>query len=92
MLKDKDIDAVILAGGDYPTALRPLHILLQAPMVVCCDGGADRYIAEGHTPDIIIGDGDSLSAENRTRFADRITIRSQDNRDSTVGDFIHYAM
>ena len=72
MLKDKDIDAVILAGGDYPTAPRPLHILLQAPMVVCCDGGADRYIAEGHTPDIIIGDGDSLSAENRARFAERI--------------------
>lgn len=72
MLKNRDIDAVILAGGDYPAAPRPLQILLQAPMVVCCDGGANRYIAEGHTPDIIIGDGDSLSAENRARFAERI--------------------
>lgn len=72
MLKDIEIDAAILAGGDYPAAARPLQILLQAPLVVCCDGGADRYIAEGHTPDIIIGDGDSLSEENRTRFADRI--------------------
>ena len=65
MLKNRDIDAVILAGGDYPAAPRPLHILLQAPMVVCCDGGADRYIAEGHTPDIIIGDGDSLCTADR---------------------------
>lgn len=84
MLKNKDIDAVILAGGDYPAAPRPLHILLQAPMVVCCDGGADRYIAEGHTPDIIIGDGDSLSAENRTRFADRIIYDAdQETNDQT---------
>ena len=49
MLKDKDIDAVILAGGDYPAAPRPLHILLQAPMVVCCDGGADR----GGNPEVV---------------------------------------
>lgn len=72
MLHNKETDAVILAGGDYPTAERPLQILLQSKLVVCCDGGADHYIAEGHTPDIIIGDGDSLSAENRQRFADRI--------------------
>ena len=84
MLKNRDIDAVILAGGDYPAAPRPLQILLQAPMVVCCDGGADGYIAEGHTPDIIIGDGDSLSAENRTRFADRIIYEAdQETNDQT---------
>ncbi len=84
MLKDREIDAVILAGGDYPTAARPLQILLQAPMVVCCDGGADRYIAEGHTPDIIIGDGDSLSEHNRTRFAERIIYNpDQETNDQT---------
>ena len=69
MLNNKDIDAVILASGDYPTAERPLTILSQSRFVVCCDGGADGYIQRGHTPDIIIGDGDSLSAETRSRFA-----------------------
>lgn len=84
MLHNKEIDAVILAGGDYPTAERPLQILLQSKLVVCCDGGADHYIAEGHTPDIIIGDGDSLSAENRQRFADRIILDSdQETNDQT---------
>lgn len=84
MLQNRVIDAVILAGGDYPTAERPLEILHQAKMVICCDGGADRYIAEGHTPDIIIGDGDSLSAENRTRFADRIIYEAdQETNDQT---------
>ena len=63
------IDAVILANGDYPSAETPLQILLQGRYVVCCDGGADNYISRGHTPDAIIGDGDSLSEENRRRFA-----------------------
>lgn len=84
MLQNRNIDAVVLAAGDYPTAHRPLEILAEAAMVVCCDGAADRYIAEGHTPDIIIGDGDSLSEENRTRFADRIVYEAdQETNDQT---------
>ena len=55
-----DIDAVILAGGDYPTAPLPTQILREAPYVACCDGGANEYIARGFMPHIIIGDGDSL--------------------------------
>ncbi|MDO5496914.1 MAG: thiamine diphosphokinase [Alistipes sp.] len=72
MLKQSQIEAVILANGDYPSAELPLQILLQGRYVVCCDGGADHYIAKGYTPDAIIGDGDSLSEENRRRFADII--------------------
>ena len=65
-----EIDAVILANGDYPSSPLPLKVLNEAPYVVCCDGGADEYIAKGHLPDIIIGDGDSLSEENRLKHAD----------------------
>lgn len=61
--------AVILANGEYPTASMPLQILEKAPFVVCCDGGADGYIARGRVPDVIIGDGDSLSEENRKRYS-----------------------
>lgn len=62
-------DAVVLANGEYPTNPQPLRILAEAPYVVCCDGGADEYIRRGNVPDVIIGDGDSLSPENRERFA-----------------------
>ena len=65
----KEIDAVILANGDYPSASIPLKILGEAPYVVCCDGGANEYIAQGHLPNVIIGDGDSLSEENRIKYA-----------------------
>lgn len=65
----KEIDAVILANGDYPSASLPLKVLEEAPYVVCCDGGANEYLAKGHLPDVIIGDGDSLSEDNRLKYA-----------------------
>lgn len=68
----KEIDAVILANGDYPSAPLPLQVLEKAPYVVCCDGGANEYLAKGYLPDVIIGDGDSLTEENRTRYASLI--------------------
>ena len=68
----KKVDAIILANGDYPSADVPVQLLKEAPYVVCCDGGANEYIEKGYTPDIIIGDGDSLSEENRRLYADLI--------------------
>ena len=68
----KKVDAIILANGDYPSADVPVQLLKEAPYVVCCDGGATEYIEKGYTPDIIIGDGDSLSEENRRLYADLI--------------------
>ena len=67
-----DIEAVVLANGDYPFADVPFQLLKRAPCVVCCDGGANEYIERGCLPDIIIGDGDSLSETNRLKYADLI--------------------
>ncbi|MBE6299828.1 MAG: thiamine diphosphokinase [Bacteroidales bacterium] len=79
-----NIDAVILANGEYPSHEIPLQILYNANYVVCCDGGADAYIAQGCTPDAIIGDGDSLSAENRERYSSIIYyVPDQDTNDQT---------
>ena len=61
-------EAVILANGEYPTHVLPLKILEEAKFVVCCDGAANEYILRGHTPDIIIGDGDSLSPVSYTHL------------------------
>ena len=64
--------AVIIANGEYPTSPQALEVMRSAHYTVCCDGGADAYIERGGMPDAIVGDGDSLSEENRTRFASRI--------------------
>lgn len=80
----QQIEAVVLANGEYPTAPLPLQILKEAPYVACCDGGADAYIAHGYVPDIIIGDGDSLSEENRLRYAHLLyRISEQETNDQT---------
>lgn len=79
------VEAVILANGEYPTHPQPLNILKKAPYVVCCDGGADEYIRQGHVPDMIIGDGDSLSEKNRTKYGHvlhRINVRKQTTNQS----------
>ncbi len=81
---NETFDAVVLANGDYPTAPRALKILQAAPYVACCDGAANAYIAQGHCPDIIIGDGDSLSEENSLRYAHLLhTIAEQESNDLT---------
>lgn len=90
-MKDKIFDAVIVAGGESPTATVPLDILHNAPYVVCCDGAADRYIATGHIPDAIVGDGDSISAENREKYTHLLhIIAEQETNDQTKA--VHFLM
>lgn len=61
--------AVVLANGEYPSHELPLRLLEEAEFVVCCDGAANEYISRGHTPDVIIGDGDSILPEHKERFS-----------------------
>lgn len=62
-------EAVILANGEYPIHRIPAGILKEAVFIACCDGAANEYISRGYVPDAIIGDGDSLSQENKIRFS-----------------------
>lgn len=78
------IDAVVLANGEYPTHSLPLKIIAEAPYIICCDGGADEYIRQGNVPDSIIGDGDSLSEENRLKYKHILhRISDQETNDQT---------
>ncbi|NDV64080.1 thiamine diphosphokinase [Bacteroides sp. 224] len=77
-------ETVILANGEFPTHSLPLALLKQAKYVVCCDGAANEYIKRGFIPNAIIGDGDSLSSENKDRFADILHFNNdQETNDQT---------
>ncbi|MCW1734463.1 thiamine diphosphokinase [Anaerorudis cellulosivorans] len=65
-------DAVIIANGNYPTHEIPLSYIEKATYIVCCDGAANGFIARGGHPNAIVGDCDSISEENKIRFADII--------------------
>ena len=78
---------VILAAGDFPTHAVPLAALREAHFVVCCDSAYRRWekscSAWGtHTPFIVIGDGDSLPAEDKHALgAQYIQVDEQDYND-----------
>ena len=63
-------NAVIIANGCFPTHDMALSVLRKSVYTVCCDGAANDFIARGEVPDAIVGDCDSISEENRMRFAD----------------------
>lgn len=58
-------DAVVLANGEFPGHPVPLGILRGASHVVCCDGAVTGL---PFTPTAVVGDGDSLSAEGKSRL------------------------
>ena len=75
---------VILADGEFPLHSAPLNQLRDADYIVCCDGAADRLIAKGIIPDSIVGDMDSLSVDNKVRFASIIHVNDcQETNDLT---------
>ena len=59
---------VILANGAFPVHPVPLARLREADLIVCCDGAAEKLVANGFEPGIIIGDLDSVSPELRERY------------------------
>lgn len=62
--------AVIVANGRYPNHHIPLSIIENAPYIICSDGAANNFIALGNIPDAIVGDCDSVSEENKIKYAD----------------------
>ena len=77
MTDDNTFDAVVLCNGDFPSHPTPLGVLRSATFLCCCDGAAAPCLEHGHTPDAIVGDGDSLPEALRLEFADRVHIVSE---------------
>ena len=61
--------AVILAAGDFPTHVLPLHILRTAENLIVCDGALEDLLEYEIEPTAVVGDGDSLSEELKQRYA-----------------------
>lgn len=80
----KKASAIILADGEYPDSGTAAAILRNAEYVVCCDGAADTFIANGGIPAAIVGDGDSISKLNAERYANILhRVTEQESNDLT---------
>ncbi|MCL2412954.1 MAG: thiamine diphosphokinase [Bacteroidales bacterium] len=70
MEKNSDKTAIILADGEFPKNAILQEKLHCAKMLICCDGAVQKLLDFGVIPNFIIGDMDSISEENKIKFAD----------------------
>ena len=73
---------VVVRGHSYETDLRVLtsYIKEMRPVLIAVDGGADALLARGLTPDIIVGDMDSVTDSALKCGADLIVHAFPDGR------------
>ena len=53
---------VILANGELPAHKKPISIIKNAGTIICTDGAINNAIALGRSPQVVIGDMDSISS------------------------------
>lgn len=80
---------VILAAGDFPQTPRVLQLLAEADFIACCDGAALACLASGHEPQLIVGDGDSLTSELKSQYADRFVHTPDQEHNDLTKTFRH---
>jgi len=59
---------ILFANGDMPYPDQDARLLRPDDFILCADGGTRHALALGRTPDLIIGDLDSVDAETVDRL------------------------
>lgn len=77
--------AIVLANGDIPAKSQIIYLSkIGYSFLICADGGANSASKLNVVPDLIIGDLDSITDENKKIFADKckiIQIKRQNDTD-----------
>lgn len=80
------IPKTILFGNgelvNHPTLLESLN---KAKNIICLDGGADKLKELGHTPDLIVGDMDSIKLNPDNYKCDILELSDQSTNDLDKG-------
>ncbi len=72
----------ILANGERPRHAIPLAAFADADVLIACDGALASARALGREPDYVTGDGDSLSADEKSALGPSfISASEQDTND-----------
>jgi len=76
------VAVVVIRGAQYREDLRTLRGYIHdiKPVLIAVDGAADALLEEGYTPDVIIGDMDSVSNDALTCGAEVIVHAYPDGR------------
>ncbi len=83
-ITDFSPEAVIIDAGSFPKNKIALGWLDRCERIVCCDGAANRYLANGNKVWRIVGDCYSLAPEIIDRYADIVRrFPDQETNDQT---------
>ena len=82
---------VIICDGQFPRTEYPRYLIKSADFSICCDGALVKYLrhsrsifGEERTPDLVIGDMDTLSGKMQARYSDIIVkVEEQEHNDQT---------
>ena len=82
---------VIICDGQFPKSEYPRYLIRSADFIICCDGALTKFLrnsrsifGEVRTPDLVIGDMDTLSASLQKKYRDLIIKESeQEHNDQT---------
>lgn len=75
-------ETAILANGALPEHPAARAALLSAARLVCCDGALAKARVLGREPDLVVGDGDSLTAEEKASLGARfVHVAEQETND-----------
>ena len=61
-------ESVIIANGEFSVSDRINSVLQSTTRIVCADGGANHLVSTDFTPDLIIGDMDSLLPTTQEKY------------------------
>lgn len=82
--RKNEYDVVILAAGDFPTDVTAMCILRNAKHLIACDGAIEELLEMDIEPEVIVGDGDSVSATTKAKYQHIFhTIEEQEDNDLT---------
>jgi thiamine pyrophosphokinase len=82
---------VIICDGQFPKTEYPRYLIRSADYTICCDGALVKYLRAGktlfgceRTPDLVIGDMDTLSISMQKKYSDIIVKENeQEHNDQT---------
>ena len=82
---------VIICDGQFPKSEYPRYLIRSADFIICCDGALTKFLrnsrsifGEERTPDLVIGDMDTLSAGMQKKYRDIIIKENeQEHNDQT---------
>lgn len=76
--------SVVIANGKFPKSPYLRQLITAGTMIICCDGAINKLLNHKITPNLVIGDCDSLNNKVKHKFQSKIIrIAEQNSNDLT---------